>query len=110
YALVSAVVTDEIEGGHPVVIAGDSFAIDDAGARAQACQRLNDQREAAGGGGARGGLEPHPRPRLACDDGGALILDFLQPLAAGRQFIGFGWETWRDEPGRERTLQHNAHT
>src|SRR5262249_57002356 len=49
-AFVSAVVTDEIERGNAVVIAGDSLAVDDAGARAQACQRLGDQREAAGGG------------------------------------------------------------
>src|SRR5262249_68556 len=34
YALVSAVVTDEIERDNAVVIAGDSFAIDNAGARA----------------------------------------------------------------------------
>ena len=34
YVLVSAVVTDEIERGNAVVIAGDSFTIDDAGARA----------------------------------------------------------------------------
>src|SRR5262245_65231608 len=45
-APVSALVTDEIERGDAVVIAGDSFAVDDAGARAQACQRLDDQREA----------------------------------------------------------------
>jgi hypothetical protein len=44
YALVSALVTDEIERGNAVVIAGNSFAVDDAGARAQACQRLDDQR------------------------------------------------------------------
>ena len=30
YALVSAVVTDEIERGDAVVIAGDSFPVDDA--------------------------------------------------------------------------------
>ena len=36
YALVSAVVTDEIERGDAVVIASDSFTVDDAGARAQA--------------------------------------------------------------------------
>ena len=30
YALVSAVVTDQIERGNAIVIAGDSFAIDDA--------------------------------------------------------------------------------
>jgi hypothetical protein len=31
-------------------------------------------------------------------------------LAAGRQLIGFGREARRDEPGREGTLQHNAHS
>src|SRR5262249_9740789 len=45
YAFVSALVPDEIERGNAVVIAGNSFAIDDAGARAQACQRLNNQWE-----------------------------------------------------------------
>ena len=34
YALLSALVTDEIERGNAVVIAGDSFAVDNAGARA----------------------------------------------------------------------------
>src|SRR5262245_52144238 len=47
-ALVSALVPDEIERGHAVVIAGHSFTVDNAGARAQACQRLNYQREAMG--------------------------------------------------------------
>src|SRR5215471_15574872 len=44
-ALISAVVTDEIKRGDTVVIAGDSFAVDDAGARAQPGERINDQRE-----------------------------------------------------------------
>ena len=48
YALVSALMPDEIERGNAVVIADDSFTVDDAGARAQACQRLNNQREATG--------------------------------------------------------------
>jgi hypothetical protein len=30
----------------------------------------------------------------------------VQPLAAGWQLVGFGWEARRDEPGREGTLQH----
>ena len=34
YALVSALVPDEIERGNAVVIAGDNFTVDDAGARA----------------------------------------------------------------------------
>jgi hypothetical protein len=37
--------TDEIERSNAVVIARDSFSIDDAGARAQAGQRFDDQRE-----------------------------------------------------------------
>ena len=45
-AVVSALVPDEIERGDAVVIAGDSFAVDNAGARAQAGQCLDDQREA----------------------------------------------------------------
>ena len=48
YAPVSALVTDEIERGDAVVIAGDSLPVDDARPRAQACQRLDDQREAVG--------------------------------------------------------------
>jgi hypothetical protein len=34
HAIVSAVMTDEIERGNAVVIAGDSFAVDNARARA----------------------------------------------------------------------------
>ena len=41
YAVVSAVVTDEIERGNAVVIASDSFAVDDAGARTQASQKAS---------------------------------------------------------------------
>jgi len=35
-----------------------------------------------------------------------VVLDFVQPLAAGRQLRGFGWQARRDEPGRQGTLQH----
>src|SRR5262245_18383202 len=101
YALVSALVTDEIERGNAVVIAGDSFAVDDAGARAQACQRLDDQREAAGEVVAGPAVEPHPLTILAGNDAEAVVLDLVEPLAAGRQLFGFGWEARRDEPGPE---------
>ena len=57
-ALVSALMTDEIERGNAVVIAGDSLAINSAGARTQACQRLSDQREATGEVIARAAVEP----------------------------------------------------
>src|SRR5215471_13737059 len=46
------------------------------------------------------------RASLAGNDAKAVMLDFVHPLAAGRQLIGFGWEARRDEPGREGTLQH----
>jgi hypothetical protein len=40
-----------------------------------------------------------------------IMLDFVQPLAAGWQLIGFCWEAWRNEPGREGThTQHGAHS
>src|SRR5262249_45007729 len=36
----------------------------------------------------------------------AFVLDLVQPLAARRQLIGFGWKARRDKPGRQSTLQH----
>jgi hypothetical protein len=53
-------------------------------------------------------VEPHLRAGLAGDDAEAIMLDFVQPLAAGRQLIGFGGEARRDEPGRQDTLK-SAH-
>src|SRR5215471_8661730 len=61
---------------------------------------------AAGETVSRTAIEPHLRAGLAGDDAEAVMFDFMQPLAAGRQLIGFGWEARRDEPGREGTLQH----
>ena len=46
--------------------------------------------------------------RKGGDDSESIVLDLVQPQAAGRQLTGFGWEARRDEPGREGTLQHNA--
>ena len=37
--------------------------------------------------------------------------DLVQPLAAGRQLVGVGWEARRDEAGRQGACtQHNAHS
>src|SRR5215472_1876911 len=72
----------------------------------KACQRLDDRREAVGEVIARTAVEPHLRAVLAGNNPEAVVLDFVQPLAAGRQLIGFGWKARRDEPGREGTLQH----
>ena len=48
YLVVSALVTDEIERSDAVVITGNRLPVDDAGARAQASQCLDDQWEAMG--------------------------------------------------------------
>src|SRR5262249_58868883 len=63
YVLVGALMTDQIEQGNAVVIAGDSFSVD-AGARAQAGERINDQREATGEVVAGAAVEPHLRASL----------------------------------------------
>ena len=97
-ASVSAVMTDEIERGNAVVIAGDSFAVDNAGTRTQPGKRINDQREAAGEVITRTAVKPHLRALLAGNDAEAVMLDFMQPLAAGGRLIGFGWKERRDEP------------
>src|SRR5262249_21118948 len=83
YALVSAVVTDEIERGNAVIIAGNSFSVDDAGARAQAGQRINDQREATGEIITGTAVEPHSLAHLPGDNPKTVVLDLVQPLAAG---------------------------
>jgi len=72
-------------------------------------QRVYDQRETTGEVVARTAVEPHLRASLAGDDAEAVMLDLVQPLAARRQLVGFGWEARRDEPGREGAHpQHNA--
>jgi hypothetical protein len=73
----TAAVPDEIERGNAVVIAGDSFAIDDAGAGAQAGERLADQREAAREVVARTATEPHLPVALAGNDAEAIVLDLV---------------------------------
>jgi len=83
---VRALVTDELERRHAVIIASYSFAIEDAGARAQAGQRLDDQREAAGEVVAWSRIKPHSWPILAGDN----PEPDMQPRSAGRQRFGFG--------------------
>jgi len=69
-------------------------------------RRINDQREAAAEVIAGPTVEPHPLTILAGNDSEAVMLDLMQPLAAGRQLVGFGGKARRDEPGREGRLQH----
>jgi hypothetical protein len=67
-------VTDEIERANAVIIAGDRFAVDDAGARAQAGQRLDDEREATGEVVAGTAVESHLSASLAGNDAEAVVL------------------------------------
>jgi hypothetical protein len=60
--------TDELEQGHAAVVASHSFPIEDARARAQASQRFDDQRKAAGEVVARPRIKPHAWTVLAGDD------------------------------------------
>ena len=103
-------VANAIERSDAVVIAANRLPVDDAGARAQSGQRLDDQREAIGEIIAGTALEPHLRAALSGDDPKAIMLDLMQPLVAGAQFVGFAWEARRDEPGRQGTLQHSAYS
>jgi hypothetical protein len=76
---------------------------------AQAGHRIDDQPEVTGeviaGTGYRAAVA-----LLAPDDAEAIVLDLMQPQAAGRQCVGFGGETRRDEAGRKstRTGKHDV--
>jgi hypothetical protein len=89
YAAVCAVVSDEVERGNAVLIAGDSFPVDDTGARAQARQRLGNEREAVGEIIAWTAVEPHLAALLAGNDAEAIVLEPAVPevaLISGRDF------------------------
>ena len=60
---------------------------------------------------ARTAVERYPFAVLAGDDAEAVVLDFVNPQASGRQCVGLSGEARRDEPGRKGThTQHNAHS
>ena len=71
--------------------------------RTRGCQRLDDQREAAGEVVAGPAIEPHPLTILAGDDSESIVLNLMQPQAAGRQRVGFGGEARRNEAGWKGT-------
>jgi hypothetical protein len=64
---------------------------------------IDDQREAVGEIIAGTAVEAHARPVLSGNNPKTIVLDLVQPLAAGRQFCGFDGKAWRDEPGRKGT-------
>jgi hypothetical protein len=86
-----------------VLPARDRLPVDDAGARAQPSEALNDEREAVGQVVARPAVELHPIAVLARDDPEAVMLDFVQPRLAGRWVRGGCGEARRDEARRQGT-------
>src|SRR5262249_22582846 len=87
-AVIMAAVANEIERGNAVVITGDSFPVNDAGARTQAGQRFDNPREATSEIIAWTAVEPHLRAVLAGNYPKTVVLNLVQTLAAGRQLIG----------------------
>jgi hypothetical protein len=75
------------------------WPFDTAGARAQASQCLDDQREAAGEIVAWTTIEPHSLTILAGNDSESIVLNLMQPQAAGRQRVSFGGKARRNEAG-----------
>jgi hypothetical protein len=69
--------------------------------RAQAGERLHDQRETVGQVVAGAAVEPHSLAVLAGDDAEAVVLDLVQPRVAGRRLLRRGGQARRDEAGRE---------
>jgi hypothetical protein len=84
---VMLAVTDTLERCEPVVIARDRFPIDDAGGVIR---------------GLASGRYLRPPSTLST----AFMIGTLQPLAIRWEFVRFGRKVWRDEPGRQGTLQH----
>ena len=52
--------------------------------RTRGCQRLDDQREAAGGVIARTAVEPDPRASLTPNNAEAVVLNLMQPIGCRR--------------------------
>ncbi len=101
HAGVVAAVAQPVEVRHAVVVAAHRLAVEDAGSRAQAGERLDDQREAVGEVVAGAAVQPHAVAVLARDDAEAVVLDLVQPRVAGRRLRRLGRQAWRDEAERQ---------
>src|SRR5262249_32374067 len=96
------------QAGHALVIASIRLDVDDAGPRAETSEGLDDKRESMGEVVAGAAVEPYVVAILSGDDAESVVLNLVQPQAAGRQLIGFGGEARRDEPGSQRTQRHGG--
>src|SRR5262249_18408688 len=84
YARVMAPIPDAVEAGHAFVVAGDRLAVDDARARAQVCQGLDNQREAVGQVVTGAAVEPHALAVLTSDDPESIVLSKARPRRRAR--------------------------
>ena len=94
-ARVVVPIADAVKARDPVLSARHRLSVDEAGARAQLGERLNDQRKAVGEVIARSAVELHPLDFLPGDDAEAVVLDLVQPLLAGGRLRGRTGEAWR---------------
>jgi hypothetical protein len=101
-------VSDAIEGGDSIGTARYGFAIENAGARAQTGQRLDNERKVPSQVIPWPAVEPHPCAFLAGDDPEAVVLDFMQPIRAGWRTRGACGEARCNEAGWQgtRSQQH----
>jgi hypothetical protein len=81
-------IADAVEARDPVIAARHRLAVDDAGARAQPGEGLDDEREAPRQIIARPAVEPHAVVALAGDHAEAVVFDLVQPQLAGRRLCG----------------------
>ena len=79
---------EQIEHGEAVGIAGDGFAIDDAGSRRQGCDRSHHQGETLGKVEALPGDKLHATVVEVGQDAEAVVLDFVNPAGPGRRLFG----------------------
>jgi hypothetical protein len=75
-------VANAIEQSDAVVITGNRLAVDDAGARAEAGQGLDDQGKTISEIVARAAVEYHLGALLAGNHPKAVVLDLVRPFAA----------------------------
>ena len=70
-------VADAIKARHAAIVAANRFAVDDAGARAQAGHRLDDEGKPVGEIVAWAAIQAHAVAVLAGDDAEAVVLDLV---------------------------------
>ena len=110
HGLVDPVMPEAVETGDAgLLVTGNRLAVEDAGARAQLGQSLDDQRELPRQVVARPAIEPHSRAVLAGDHPEAVMLDFMQPHGAGGRSWGFCGQARLDEAGGQNARTQRGH-